>query len=325
MINKIAIIGLGAMGASFARYALPLCQTVLVYDNQQMQIETLYSRMLQDCNPYDLHPGYIDVALYTKKVKACTTLAEIQREKPELTIICTHKETHCEITLAMLSAGSHVLVEKPIACNLTEARKMHEASVANQRFLFVEFCLHKCPEFEYLATFINKRNEIYPIKYQAQRISEIKDPESLNLTAAFDMQVHDVDYCLQTFGRPAKIEKQVHDPRYSKMNWYYPDGLQVDLFAKFTAKHTIPFEYNFKCDFSDGSSLSFASAKNTNNFSIEKINSNGTKEDIKLESVSAYQRVIQEVVSVVSSKNYHELATHPLMSSHAISALQLIE
>src|SRR3990167_6407476 len=325
MLSKIAVIGLGTMGTSFARYALPLCDTVLVYDNRQEQMETLYSRMLNDDNPYDQYPAYVDIDTNKKKIKICPTLKELLINAPDLIIICTHKETNCEIALEAFSAGAHVLVEKPISCNLIEAKKMYEAAQSHQRFLFVEFCLHKYPEFEYLSSIVKKAEKTRPIRYQITRIAEIKDPTSLRITASFDLQVHDVDYCLQTFGVPTNIEKDILDPRHSRMRWTYPSGLQIDLLGQLPECHSIPFEYEFKCDFSDESSFAYSSSKNKNTRFLEKSSKEEVKEKIMLENSSAYQRILQEVVTVISSKKYLDVTTHPLLVSHAIAALELIE
>jgi hypothetical protein len=326
MLNKIAIIGLGTMGTSFVRYALPLCQQVLIYDNQQTQMETLYSRMLDDNNPYDLHSAYVDIEYNKNKIKPCLSLVDLFQNTPDLVIVCTHKETHCEITLGALSAGAHVLVEKPIAVNLTEARKMYEASQKNQKLLFVEFCLHKYPEFEYLAKAVKQSNSRHPIKYQIERIAEIDNPDNLGITAKFDLQSHDVDFCLQTFNTPNSIKKEFNDPRYSKMHWTYDNGLQLELFAAFPQKHFVPFEYKFSCEFSDGTLLKYSSFRNDNDdFYIEELSNSGESKKIILEKSSAYQKVLQEIVATIVSKRFQDIIIHPLLASHALNALELIE
>ncbi len=324
MLNKIAIIGLGAMGTSFVRYALPLCETVLVYDINPTQIETLYSRLLQESNPYDQYPAYIDLNECEKKIETCFSVEEILNNSPNLVVIATHKETHCEIALKALAADAHVLVEKPIACNLQEANKMHAAARAKQRFLFVEFCLHKYPEFEYLAATIKKAEGIYPVKYKITRIAEVKDPNSLKINATFDLQVHDIDFCLQTFGTPISIEKDIPHIRHSEMRWTYANGMQAELLGRLPEQHTVPFEYEFTCEFSNGSSLIYSSSKNKNVRYLEQIDSKGVTTKIMLNNHSAYQRVLEEVVNVVANQHYQDVAAHPLFAGHAVAALKLI-
>ncbi len=52
-------------------------------------------------------------------------------------VICTPTNTHKDLTVAALSAGKHVLVEKPMARTYEEAREMYEASEKYERHLMV--------------------------------------------------------------------------------------------------------------------------------------------------------------------------------------------
>lgn len=325
MLGKIAVVGLGTMGTSFARYALPLCNILLAYDSKQEQMDTLISRMMNDHNPYDQHPEQVDIHANQYKIHLMNSLEMLLAHQPDLVIICTHKETHCDIALAALNSGAHVLVEKPIACNLLEAKKMVAAAERCKRFLFVEFCLHKYPEFEYLSKLIKDKNVSQPVSYTITRIAEVKDIHSINITADFDLQVHDVDYCLQTFGLPSQIDKEATDDRVSKMRWLYKSGLQIDLLGKLPEQHTTPFEYEFTCKFADGCSFSYSNLKNTHARQLEKVSNESIKETIILDNYSAYQRILQEVVTVISNNRYEDVITHPLLAGHAIAALEIIE
>src|SRR5436190_13103156 len=52
----------------------------------------------------------------------------INRDDVDLVSIATPVVTHCEMTLAALDRGKHVLCEKPMAMNAEEARRMTEAA-----------------------------------------------------------------------------------------------------------------------------------------------------------------------------------------------------
>lgn len=54
----------------------------------------------------------------------------IERDDVDVVDICTPGETHCEIALAALAAGKHVLVEKPLANSVTESQQMVAAATA---------------------------------------------------------------------------------------------------------------------------------------------------------------------------------------------------
>lgn len=72
------------------------------------------------------------------------------REMLELDIdavsICLPHRWHCETTLAALAKGKHVMIEKPIAMNLSEAKTMAEAARKAGRTLFVGMTHRFYPE-----------------------------------------------------------------------------------------------------------------------------------------------------------------------------------
>lgn len=66
--------------------------------------------------------------------------------EPEVTVILTPHPYHAEIAAQALDAGSHVLVEKPMAVEVIEADAMIEAADRNQRLLAVNFQQRHRPE-----------------------------------------------------------------------------------------------------------------------------------------------------------------------------------
>jgi 2-alkyl-3-oxoalkanoate reductase len=61
----------------------------------------------------------------------------LERERPEVVHVVTPPQTHRDLTVEAMDAGSHVLVEKPMAMDVREADEMIEASRRNQRVLGV--------------------------------------------------------------------------------------------------------------------------------------------------------------------------------------------
>jgi predicted dehydrogenase len=56
-------------------------------------------------------------------------------EKPDIVSVCLPNALHCEVTLAALDGGAHVLCEKPLATSAAEARAMFEAAHRHGRCL----------------------------------------------------------------------------------------------------------------------------------------------------------------------------------------------
>jgi predicted dehydrogenase len=65
-----------------------------------------------------------------------TMLAE---QKPDIVSVATPNHLHREIALDALRAGAHVLCEKPMAMNATEAREMLDAAAKAKRRIMINF------------------------------------------------------------------------------------------------------------------------------------------------------------------------------------------
>src|ERR1019366_10342214 len=61
----------------------------------------------------------------------------LARERPDAVGIFTPNYLHCEFTVKALSAGAHVLVEKPMAPTAAAAREMVDAAAKARRVLMV--------------------------------------------------------------------------------------------------------------------------------------------------------------------------------------------
>ncbi|WP_405153898.1 Gfo/Idh/MocA family protein [Paenibacillus sp. FSL K6-0108] len=119
---KVAIIGAGAISAAHitAYLAFPeRCEIVAVVD---MFTEKAQKRI----NEYGLEGA-----------QAFTDYHELLDQNIDLVSVCTPPYTHAPITCDFLDAGTHVLVEKPMASSLEEADMMLEAAQKSGKLLSV--------------------------------------------------------------------------------------------------------------------------------------------------------------------------------------------
>lgn len=116
---RAAVIGLGMMGANHARVLneLPDLDLVAVAD---------------------LDPAAVSQATAGRSAVGYTDpSALLAAEHPDLVVVAVPTSLHLPTTLEALDAGAHVLVEKPIAANRTEAEAMIAAADAAGRLLTV--------------------------------------------------------------------------------------------------------------------------------------------------------------------------------------------
>ena len=76
--------------------------------------------------------------------------ALLRAERPDAVHVCTPNHLHAEQTIAALTAGAHVLCEKPLATSREEALRMTEAAAEAGRIGAVAYCYRGYPTVQEL-------------------------------------------------------------------------------------------------------------------------------------------------------------------------------
>lgn len=119
--------------------------------------------------------------------------------KVDAVSIATPTETHCEIACAFLSAGVHVLVEKPIALTLDEADQMIAAADASGAKLMVGQLERYNPAMVALRPHVTK-----PLYFEIHRVSPFPN-RSLDVDVVLDVMIHDLDAVQWLVGEDVKV------------------------------------------------------------------------------------------------------------------------
>lgn len=96
-------------------------------------------------------------------------------------------ESHCEIGCALLEAGVHVLVEKPISRTLEEADRMIASAARGGTVLQIGHLERFNPALAALRPFV--RNPLY---FEIHRIGQFT-ARSLDIDVVLDLMIHDLD------------------------------------------------------------------------------------------------------------------------------------
>lgn len=75
----------------------------------------------------------------TDDAKVFTDYKELIKEDLDAVYVCTPNRSHCEITVAALHAGKHVMCEKPMAINSMEAEQMIAAQKETGKILTIGY------------------------------------------------------------------------------------------------------------------------------------------------------------------------------------------
>lgn len=174
---ELGLIGAGAMGANHARLALGLrdAHMTVIVDPDESKGRNLAEQVgARYASHYESVVDEIDAA-----------------------IVAIPTPLHANVVCALLDAGLHVLVEKPIASSADEGREMMDAATGADRILMVGHTERFNPavlELDYLVK--------DPVHVDAQRISPFtpRIPDGVTL----DLMIHDLDLLASIATSPIK-------------------------------------------------------------------------------------------------------------------------
>ena len=173
-----AVIGVGYLGKFHAqKYAqLPSCQLVGVADIDH----TCGQQVACDCNTHYFN----DYRELIGRVDAVSVVVP--------TVM------HHAIASDFLKAGVHVLVEKPMASNLSQAEEMIRLARENQLILQVGFLER------YNAALGSASHKVkHPRFIESHRLASFK-PRSMDIDVIMDLMIHDLDIILNIVDSPLK-------------------------------------------------------------------------------------------------------------------------
>ena len=193
---RAGVIGLGSMGQHHARVwsSLPGVQLVAAADPRP------------------------DVLARSVKATGChghaDALAMLADERLDVVSVAAPTSLHCELTVAALRAGAHVLVEKPIAANRGEARSMMDAAAAAGRVLSVGHVERFNPAIVELRRRLaaGELGRIFQIR--AERLGPFPD-RIRDVGVVVDLAPHDLDVMRFLLGSDpvrvyAETEQRIH-------------------------------------------------------------------------------------------------------------------
>ncbi|MGA9161922.1 MAG: Gfo/Idh/MocA family oxidoreductase [Actinomycetota bacterium] len=179
MTVSVAVVGAGFMGANHARVlsTLPGTRLALVVDHDELRARNVASEF--GCS--------------------YASAMELANERVDAAVIATPTETHRDVALKALALGWHVLVEKPFAPTVDEAKELVAAADDASRMLAVGHVERFNPACLDLPRFVAA-----PLFIQTRRLSPYT--HRVREGVVRDMMIHDVDLVLWLAGsEPVRV------------------------------------------------------------------------------------------------------------------------
>lgn len=184
---KTAVIGAGNMGDRHARIYSEISRLVAVADINPEIGHKIASRY--NVNFYQNYKEMID------------------KEKPEAISVVVPTEFHSNVAIDCLEKKIPILLEKPIAQNLAQARKIIAKAKESKTVLMVGHIERFNPAVMALKEIMKEKKLGTIISLLAIRVG-INPPKVINADVSLDLAIHDIDifnYLLNSFPNHKKI------------------------------------------------------------------------------------------------------------------------
>lgn len=141
---------------------------------------------------------------------------ELLLRDPEIDLvdICLPTAQHEDVVLDALTAGKHVIVEKPIAIDLAAADRMVAAAKKAKRMLMVGHVLPFFPEFRFAAEAISagKYGKLQAGHFRRVISTPDWSADMANLAMSggpgIDLHIHDTHFIAATCGLPSEVRSR---------------------------------------------------------------------------------------------------------------------
>jgi predicted dehydrogenase len=184
---KVGVAGVGVMGRNHAR---------VLSDIRDFDLTTIF----------DMDAVTAQGVAEVYEATAVTTAQAFVDAGLDAAVVSTPNRTHADLGVALLERGVHVLVEKPIAATVADARRMIDAAKANDRVLMVGQVERFNPAVEAVKRAIADEQVI---SIQITRVGPFP-PRMGEVGVVIDLAVHDIDIIRHLTGSEvAEVQPQL--------------------------------------------------------------------------------------------------------------------
>ncbi|MCJ7424156.1 Gfo/Idh/MocA family oxidoreductase [Candidatus Bathyarchaeota archaeon] len=198
----VAVIGTGFWGKNHARIFRELPETEL----------------LAIC---DINAERAKAAAHQFGVKPFKDAGRMLKDESiEAVSVCTWSTSLAKEALKALRAGKHVLVEKPMATNTTQAKKLLETADKEGLHLTVGLLMRFIPGVQYIRNAVENKNVGNPVCATAKRVAQW--PERIgDVGVVKDTAIHDLDVMRYIFNEdPIAVYAKTGSMRNRKFEDY---------------------------------------------------------------------------------------------------------
>ncbi len=152
---------------------------------------------------------FTNLAVNQPWIQRTTLIEDIFRSDVDAVVIATPVSTHFQLAREALLHGKHVLVEKPLTANVTEAEELVALAQKQQRILMVGHTFEYNPAVNELRKLVQsgELGKIYCIEAERVNLGLFRN----DINVIWDLAPHDISILLYLLAqRPERIKVQAH-------------------------------------------------------------------------------------------------------------------
>ena len=265
---RVGIVGLGFMGRTHLRAYMAAardglhCEVVACCASRDGDWNDIITGSRSVAGNIE-QAGSAEARLDPSRVRFTTDWRTIAEDASiDLVSVCTPTHTHAEIAIAMLRAGRHTLIEKPMALSSVEARHVFEAArEAGERGVLAmpAHCMRFWSGWDWLKDRVTDRSLGSLRSLTLQRMGSrpnwskeyYADPAQCG-GALFDLHVHDADIVLWLLGAPARVASAGHvDHIVTRYHYDDPNAPAIVVAEGAWLADGFPFRMRYAAEFDE--------------------------------------------------------------------------
>jgi predicted dehydrogenase len=322
---RIAVLGLGFMGSTHlkALRSIPGAQLAAVYSGDAAKLSGDLSAIQGNIGGPGEKLDFTGVAKYTS-IPALLADASV-----DAVDICLPTNLHSSVAIQALGSGKHVLVEKPIALEVSEAERMLAAASEHNRVLMAAQVLRFFPMYRVLRETLGSgvlgpvRSATFRRRCAAPGWSRWLSDPSQSGGGVLDLLIHDIDMCLHLFGKPQSVSATGYEAMASGIDLitaelHYPGPFVVTVAGGWHHPKSFPFAMEYTV-VSDAGTIDYSSVGTPPTL----YRADGGKELLPMTETDAYAAEIAYFLDCCGSGKAPALCP-PAESAQALAIMRLL-
>jgi len=325
---RAAVIGLGFMGRTHVRAYLAAAAAgmpVRLVAVADAMAQRRGGRVSFRSGNLDTGTGEAARLFDPREVAAYPTPVELlARGDLDLVSVCTPTDTHVAVATAVLRAGAHVLLEKPVAITSARVRRLIEAEAASDRRVVPAMCMRHWPGWPWLVARIRDRRFGRLTSLKLVRLGSrpawskfYADPRRSG-GAMFDLHLHDVDFLTHALGMPRTVT--TFGTRDHVTTHYAFTGVQVSAEGGWLASPGRGFRMRYAAEF-ERATAEFDLGREP----VLGVTRGGKTEPVTLPTVGGYEAEVRATIQWAAKWKAGRQAAPWSTLDQALAATRVIE